>query len=120
MLFRHVRGPGVGDPPGFRIGDCATQRNLSEEGRRQAARIGERLRAEGVPVTAVLASQWCRAFDTAQIAFPELARMEPAFNSFFEDRPNASAITERGRFMLQGWKGPERWSSSRIRSTSRR
>lgn len=42
VLLRHARTvPGTGDPPGFQLDDCATQRNLSEEGRAQARRIGK-------------------------------------------------------------------------------
>jgi hypothetical protein len=34
VLIRHaLTTPGVGDPPGFRLDDCATQRNLTDEGR---------------------------------------------------------------------------------------
>ncbi|MGA1597395.1 MAG: hypothetical protein ACO4AG_12280, partial [Candidatus Nanopelagicales bacterium] len=36
VLLRHALAPGTGDPAGFRLGDCSTQRNLSLEGRRQA------------------------------------------------------------------------------------
>jgi hypothetical protein len=35
-LIRHATAPGLGDPSGFRISDCTTQRNLSQEGRDQA------------------------------------------------------------------------------------
>ena len=42
ILMRHATAPGVGDPPNFRLGDCATQRLLSEAGRRQAKAIGSR------------------------------------------------------------------------------
>ena len=38
LLMRHATAPGTGDPPDLRLGDCTTQRNLSEEGRKQAAR----------------------------------------------------------------------------------
>jgi hypothetical protein len=35
VLIHHaVTTPGVGDPPGMRLDDCATQRGLTEEGRR--------------------------------------------------------------------------------------
>ena len=38
-LMRHADAPGgVGDPPGFRVDDCATQRNLSERGGRTQKR----------------------------------------------------------------------------------
>ena len=34
LLLRHTTAPGTGDPEGFRLGDCSTQRNLSDRGRR--------------------------------------------------------------------------------------
>lgn len=88
ILLRHAQTePGTGDPPGFRIGDCSTQRNLSVEGRRQAARIGAALAARRVRVDRVLSSQWCRCLDTARLAFPgATVELYPALNSFFEDR----------------------------------
>src|SRR5258705_11090262 len=50
-VMRHTDAPGgAGDPPGFRVDDCATQRNLSAKGRADAARIGARLRSEGIAV----------------------------------------------------------------------
>ena len=42
LFVRHAQtDPGVGDPPGFRLEECATQRNLSAEGRAQARGLGE-------------------------------------------------------------------------------
>jgi broad specificity phosphatase PhoE len=64
-LLRHAIAPGTGDPPGFTLGDCDTQRNLSAEGRAQAERIGARLRENGIAAARVLSSQWCRCLDTA-------------------------------------------------------
>lgn len=95
ILLRHAQTePGVGDPPGFRIGDCSTQRNLSAEGRRQAERIGAAFAARGVRVDAVLSSQWCRCLDTARLAFPRHAiEAFAALNSFFDDRSAAPAQT---------------------------
>jgi len=50
-LMRHTDAPsGAGDPPGFAVDDCATQRNLSAKGRADPARIGARLRSEGIAV----------------------------------------------------------------------
>jgi phosphohistidine phosphatase SixA len=88
ILLRHaVTEPGVGDPPGYRLDDCATQRNLSAEGRAQAVRIGRMLRERAVRIDAVLSSRWCRCLDTARLAFPQHA-VAPfnALNSFFDDR----------------------------------
>jgi phosphohistidine phosphatase SixA len=103
-LFRHANARGVGDPPGMRLDDCSTERNLDEEGRLQARRIGDAFRSRGIQVSAALTSQWCRAVDTAEIAFPGLARVEPVFNSFFDDpgRPQ----TQAAKRLLEGWRGP--------------
>lgn len=107
LLLRHAHAPGVGDPPGMRLGDCASQRNLDEVGRAQARRIGQQLRARGVEVTALLSSRWCRARETALLAFPALAlREEPAFDSFFDDSGRAPAQTAAARALLTGWRGP--------------
>jgi hypothetical protein len=67
-LMRHTDAPGgVGDPPGFRLDDCATQRNLSAKGRADAARIGARLRSERIAVERIVSSPWCRCMDTATL-----------------------------------------------------
>lgn len=70
LLVRHAAtDPGAGDPKGFNIDDCATQRNLNAEGREQARRLGERMRREHVPIAKVFTSPWCRCRDTATLAF---------------------------------------------------
>ncbi|MCZ8260372.1 MAG: histidine phosphatase family protein [Beijerinckiaceae bacterium] len=101
VLFRHANAPGTGDPAGFRLGDCATQRNLD-----QARRIGEAFRSRGIAVGRVLASRWCRAQETAMLAFPGRAESEPAFDSFFEARDRRDAATIAARKILEGWQGP--------------
>lgn len=74
LVLRHALAPGNFDPPGFRLGECSTQRNLSDEGRAQARALGERLRAAGLAPAAVRSSPWCRCLETAQLAF---GRAEP-------------------------------------------
>jgi phosphohistidine phosphatase SixA len=70
VLLRHSATlPGTGDPPGFRLDDCPTQRNLSDPGRAQAGRIGQWFRQHGLEPTAVKASPWCRTRETATLAF---------------------------------------------------
>ncbi|KQT07593.1 histidine phosphatase family protein [Ramlibacter sp. Leaf400] len=107
VLFRHATAPGVGDPPNFRPNECATQRNLSEQGRAQARRLGEQFRQRGIAVGAVLTSEWCRTRETARLAFGDKIRDEPAFNSFFgQGAQERDAQTERARRVLREWKGP--------------
>jgi phosphohistidine phosphatase SixA len=96
LMLRHATAPGVGDPDNFRLGDCATQRNLSDQGRAEAGRLGERLRAQGIVSADIYSSQWCRCLETAELL--DLGPVEPlpSLNSFFsrpDDRaPNLDAL----------------------------
>lgn len=69
VLMRHANAPGTGDPANFDIEKCGTQRNLSDRGRQQARRIGALYDARAAPVEKVLSSRYCRARDTAVMAF---------------------------------------------------
>ena len=70
LLWRHAQTtPGVGDPPGFQLNVCSTQRNLSDEGRAQARAAGEWFRTRSLHPRAVRTSAWCRCKDTAELAF---------------------------------------------------
>ena len=94
-LIRHASTEsGLGDPPGYKLDDCATQRNLSARGREEARRLGERFRKEGVAVERVFTSPWCRCRDTAKEAFGKADDWE-ALSSFFDDRSRAEGLTER-------------------------
>ena len=83
LFLRHALAPGTGDPANFRLGDCSTQRNLSDEGRQQAREIGDAIRASNLPVAQVLTSQWCRARETAELLALGRPVEEPGLNSFF-------------------------------------
>ena len=95
-LMRHAQAPGTGDPAGFRLGDCATQRNLSAQGRRQARDIGELFRKNGVATANVYSSQWCRCLDTAKGLGLGPVEPQPLLNSFFgspeDGRPQTQAL----------------------------
>lgn len=106
VLFRHANAPGTGDPPGFVLGDCSTQRNLDEQGRAEARAIGEAFRERLIQVGGVLSSQWCRARETAELAFPGQVKEVAAFNSFFGDRSAEPETTAAARAILAGWQGP--------------
>ena len=83
VMLRHALAPGTGDPAGFRLGDCSTQRNLSAEGRRQAIAIGAQWRRERMPIDRVLTSRWCRARDTARLLAIGAVTAYPALDSSF-------------------------------------
>ena len=95
ILMRHsITEPGTGDPPGFRPGDCQTQRNLSRIGRVQAQRMGTLLASHGVQPVGVLSSAWCRCVDTARLAFPSVpVRHFSALDSLFMDTGRGPAQT---------------------------
>jgi broad specificity phosphatase PhoE len=109
LVYRHALAPGGGDPPGLKLGDCSTQRNLSDAGRLQARRIGEALRERlgALRVGEIWASPWCRTLETARLAFPgQQVREQPAFGSFFGLPEREAAMLGEARALLAGWRGP--------------
>jgi hypothetical protein len=108
-LIRHALAPGTGDPAGFKLEDCATQRNLSEEGRRQARQIGAAFRENGMTSAQVRSSRWCRCLETARLL--ELGPVEPfpALDSFFNQAGRGPAQTTALReFLSRPHEGPPR------------
>ena len=85
ILIRHSLAPGGGDPPGFKINDCKTQRNLNGIGINQSKKIGKLFKKNKVSVDQVLSSQWCRCKDTAKFAFNNFETFE-ALNSFYSTK----------------------------------
>lgn len=100
-LMRHADAPGTGDPPGFRLGECATQRNLSEAGRRFSEALGAEFRRRGVNVARLLSSEWCRCLDTARLmAVASVETAPEALNSFFETPAEKARSTAALRRLL--------------------
>lgn len=107
VLLRHAQTvPGIGDPPGFKLGACETQRNLSADGRVAAQMFGERLKQEAVTFTRVYSSQWCRCRDTATLIAGQ-AEDWPALNSFFDDRGTEAKQSAEVRRRIAGIKRGE-------------
>lgn len=106
ILVRHASTePGIGDPPGFRLEDCRTQRNLSEAGRAESRRLGEAFRARGIPTGEVRSSQWCRCQDTARLAFGR-AEPWPVLNSLFNDSSREPALVAAVNELAAGVRPP--------------
>src|SRR5499426_2439794 len=88
VFMRHAgTTPGVGDPAGFRLDDCATQRNLTDAGREDARRVGTAFRQRAIPVGRVLSSPWCRCLETSRLAFGKAEPWTPLSN-LFDNRAN--------------------------------
>ena len=102
VLMRHAQAPGVGDPPGMVLGDCATQRNLDDRGRAQAKRLGERFRAAGATDLRIYTSQWCRCRETARLLGLGPVEELTALNSFFEQPETKATRVKALRAFLDG------------------
>jgi phosphohistidine phosphatase SixA len=105
-LMRHADAPGgFGDPPGFRIDNCATQRNLSAKGRADAVTIGARLRLEGIAVERILSSPWCRCKDTATLLELGPVEAEPTFGNVVVLSDQRESLTAGARAVIGKWTG---------------
>jgi phosphohistidine phosphatase SixA len=100
-MMRHARAPGTGDPAGFKVDDCKTQRNLDDRGIEQAKAIGEAFRRNGITAAEVLTSQWCRCRDTAEFLDIGEPQELTALNSFFNARHQEAEQTRSLRAFLQ-------------------
>ena len=106
ILIRHSIAPGSGDPSGFQIKDCKTQRNLSKEGIDQSKKIGKLFIKNQIKIDQVLSSQWCRCKDTAKYAFKNYKEFS-ALNSTFQtpyDKNAKKQINELKDY-IQKWNG---------------
>ncbi len=120
LMLRHASTePGVGDPPGFTLGQCRTQRNLSEQGRAEALAMGRWMQHHQLHADVVLSSQWCRCQDTARLAFGQ-AQDWPALNSTFAGQGQAAAqdmaLRDRLRQMPAGRM--EIWVTHQVNMTA--
>ena len=107
VLMRHaLTTPGVGDPEGVRLDDCATQRNLSDEGRAHARVIGEAFRARRLQPGRVLSSPWCRCIETAKIAFGG-SQAEVSLSNLFGRSQNRDRQVQALRARIAAHRGSD-------------
>ena len=106
ILIRHSLAPGGGDPGGFKIEDCNTQRNLNETGIEQSQKIGKIFKDNKIPIDIVLSSEWCRCKDTAFHAFGTFKEFS-ALNSTFSSpyNKNESRQIKEIKKYLKNWDG---------------
>jgi broad specificity phosphatase PhoE len=110
-LIRHGNAPGPslgqgGDPPGFRLDDCRTQRNLDDVGRQQSKALGEAFRQHGVRVDRVRSSPWCRCLETADLMAVGKVERSSALVPSTDRNPNAHAALRALKEMVASWRGP--------------
>jgi phosphohistidine phosphatase SixA len=85
LLMRHTLAPGVGDPQRFRLGDCTTQRNLSDEGRQDARDIGKWLEQRNLTIHSIESSRWCRTRETAELLGIGRVKLNKNLDSLFRE-----------------------------------
>ena len=107
ILIRHSLAPGGGDPAGFKIDDCKTQRNLNKKGINQSKKIGKLFKKNKVPIYQVLSSQWCRCKDTAKYAFNDYKEFT-ALNSTFQSPHNKN----EGKQLKELYNFVKKWSGN--------
>src|SRR5882672_11491653 len=105
-LVRHGNAPPGygGDPPGFKIDDCATQRNMDERGRAQAGALGEAFRQHGVRVDRILSSPWCRCLETARLM--AVGPVETSWALVPDMNPSVSVRLRELKETVAAWRGP--------------
>ena len=106
ILIRHSLAPGGGDPAGFKIENCKTQRNLNKAGIDQSKKIGKIFRDNKIPIDIILSSEWCRCKDTAFHAFGRFKKFS-ALNSTFSNPyiKNESRQIKEIKKYLKIWDG---------------
>jgi phosphohistidine phosphatase SixA len=106
-LIRHASAPGpAGDPADYKLDDCTTQRNLSEQGRTEARALGDRFRTQQVKVGKIVSSQWCRCRQTAELMNIGPIEDAPTFNNAFVLNTRRDELTASARALIGAWRGP--------------
>jgi len=101
LLIRHADAPGYGDPTGYQLDKCSTQRNLGERGKKQAELIGQWLKNQGIAEAKVFSSPWCRCIETAKLLKKGQVVIAPALGSFFDDMSMEKERTRNLEALIQ-------------------
>jgi phosphohistidine phosphatase SixA len=96
VLLRHANAPGnQTESNDMDFKDCTIQRNLDDQGRAQAGRIGDEFRKHKLTKVRLVASQYCRAIDTAKLMKLGPITQQPLLNLvYIADIP---AMRDAGR-----------------------
>ena len=86
--------------PNLDLNDCQTQRQLSDEGIKQAEDIGAGFKEQEIPLDKIITSEYCRAWKTAEIAFGRFDEKNPKLNFLpFEDYTDAQVEEMKNNVM---------------------
>ena len=106
IFIRHAYAPGRGDPDNFDISNCASQRNLNEDGIEQSKRIGNFFLEKNIMIDKILSSEWCRCKQTAKNAFKNY-ETKSFLNSFFSQKfaDNKNKQIKELKEYIKKWNG---------------
>ena len=106
IFIRHAYAPGGGDPDNFDISNCASQRNLNEDGIEQSKRIGNFFLEKNIMIDKILSSEWCRCKQTAKYAFKNY-ETKSFLNSFFSKKfaDNKDKQIKELKEYIKKWNG---------------
>jgi phosphohistidine phosphatase SixA len=104
-VIRHGNAPPGygGDPPGMRLDDCKTQRNLDDIGRDQARALGELFRKHGVQVDRIVSSPMCRCRETGELM--GVGEVETSFALLPDMGPSPVRFLALKQ-IVSSWRGP--------------
>jgi broad specificity phosphatase PhoE len=103
-LIRHADAPGTGDPAGYKLEDCSTQRNLSERGKAQAAAVGALFRANQIAAAKIISSPWCRCLETARLMNLGPVAVDSSFSNAFVLADQREELKQRGSAVIRAWQ----------------
>ncbi len=92
FFMRHALAPGFGDPENFKLDDCSTQRNLSNDGIDQARKISNEFNKYDVKFTKVYSSYWCRCYETVKSMGLKNYQLHSGLNSFYQNHVSKKEV----------------------------
>ena len=92
FFLRHAIAPGFGDPENFKLDDCSTQRNLSNDGINQAREISNEFSKYVVKFTKVYSSYWCRCYETVKSMGLKNYQLHSGLNSFYQNHVSKKEV----------------------------
>ena len=106
IFIRYAYAPGSGDPDNFDLSNCASQRNLNQEGIDQAKNIKKFFLENRMDNNLVLSSEWCRCKQTAKYAFKNYTT-KSFLNSFFSQKfvHNKAKQIKELKVFIKKWNG---------------
>ena len=106
IFIRHSYAPGNGDPDGFSLKDCSSQRNLNDFGIEYSKKIYKFFSINNIPIDQILSSEWCRCRETAEHAFGKYKTFK-SLNSFYDKKfaKNKDKQIKELREYMTNWNG---------------